>query len=82
MHHIRSTLPDIKARISSQLQKYNAELISLGGAMGNQNSQSVVLNVITEFIVGYMIPGHPLAMMMFKSKSGANCAAFCLADYL
>ena len=49
MHHIRSTLPDIKARISSQLQKYNAELITLGGAMGNQNSQSVVLNVITEF---------------------------------
>jgi OPT family small oligopeptide transporter len=25
------------------------------------------LNVITEFIVGYMIPGHPLAMMMFKN---------------
>ena len=25
------------------------------------------LNVITEFLVGYMIPGHPLAMMMFKN---------------
>lgn len=25
------------------------------------------LNVITEFIVGYMLPGRPLAMMMFKT---------------
>ncbi|KAI1339360.1 small oligopeptide transporter [Xylariaceae sp. FL0016] len=25
------------------------------------------LNVLTEFIVGYMLPGHPLAMMMFKN---------------
>ncbi|KAI1320431.1 small oligopeptide transporter [Xylariaceae sp. FL0255] len=25
------------------------------------------LNVITEFIVGYLLPGHPIAMMMFKN---------------
>ncbi|KAI0018081.1 small oligopeptide transporter [Xylariomycetidae sp. FL0641] len=25
------------------------------------------LNVLTELIVGYMLPGHPLAMMMFKN---------------
>ncbi|KAI1473658.1 small oligopeptide transporter [Daldinia eschscholtzii] len=25
------------------------------------------LNVLTEFVVGYMLPGHPLAMMMFKN---------------
>ncbi|KAI0835526.1 small oligopeptide transporter [Hypoxylon sp. FL0890] len=25
------------------------------------------LNVLTEFIIGYMLPGHPLAMMMFKN---------------
>ncbi|KAJ9155207.1 Sexual differentiation process protein isp4 [Pleurostoma richardsiae] len=25
------------------------------------------LNVLTEYIVGYMLPGHPLAMMMFKN---------------
>lgn len=49
MHHIRATLPDIKARITSQLQKYNAELITLGGAMGDSNSSNVVLSVITEF---------------------------------
>ena len=48
MAHIRATLPDIKARISQQLQKYNAELQSLGGAVGD-NSANVVLSVITDF---------------------------------
>ncbi|KAF9821617.1 hypothetical protein IEO21_00463 [Rhodonia placenta] len=49
MAHIRATLPDIKARISQQLAKYNAELQSLGGALGDGNSANVVLSVITEF---------------------------------
>ncbi|KAI8999046.1 Dynamin central region-domain-containing protein [Trametes punicea] len=49
MAHIRATLPDIKARISQQLQKYNAELQSLGGPLGDGNSANVVLSVITEF---------------------------------
>ena len=49
MHHIRATLPDIKQRITTQLQKYNAELMSLGGPMGDQSSSSVVLSVITDF---------------------------------
>ena len=35
MAHIRATLPDIKARISQQLQKFNAELQTLGGAFGD-----------------------------------------------
>ncbi|KAI0792823.1 Dynamin central region-domain-containing protein [Abortiporus biennis] len=49
MHHIRATLPDIKARIAQQLQKYNAELQTLGGPMGDTSSSSVVLSVITDF---------------------------------
>src|SRR5258708_27448451 len=49
MHHIRATLPDIKACITSQLQKYNAELQSLGRPLGDGNSSSIVLNIITEF---------------------------------
>jgi dynamin 1-like protein len=49
MHHIRTTLPDIKARISSNLQKYNAELMALGGGLGDANSGNIVLSVITEF---------------------------------
>ncbi|RPD59190.1 hypothetical protein L226DRAFT_510350 [Lentinus tigrinus ALCF2SS1-7] len=49
MAHIRATLPDIKARISQQLQKYNAELQTLGGALGEGSSSNIVLSVITEF---------------------------------
>ncbi|KDQ59640.1 hypothetical protein JAAARDRAFT_126583 [Jaapia argillacea MUCL 33604] len=49
MHHIRATLPDIKARISQQLQKYSAELVTLGGPLGDGNSSNIVLSIITEF---------------------------------
>ncbi|KAJ4463471.1 Dynamin central region-domain-containing protein [Lentinula edodes] len=55
MHHIRATLPDIKARISSQLQKYNAELMQLGGFMAEHNSGDVVLSVITDLYCGVNI---------------------------
>ncbi|KFA49466.1 hypothetical protein S40293_05784 [Stachybotrys chartarum IBT 40293] len=48
MMHIKQTLPDIKARISSSLQKYSTELDSLGPSMLG-NSGNIVLNVITEF---------------------------------
>jgi len=48
MMHIKQTLPDIKARISSSLQKYAAELESLGPSMLG-NSGNIVLNIITEF---------------------------------
>ncbi|ETS77141.1 Vacuolar protein sorting-associated protein 1 [Pestalotiopsis fici W106-1] len=48
MMHIKQTLPDIKARISSSLQKYTAELNSLGPSMLGNNS-NIVLNIITEF---------------------------------
>lgn len=47
--HIKQTLPDIKNRISSSLQKYTAELTSLGDSMGLGNSANIVLNIITEF---------------------------------
>ena len=30
-------------------------------------NQQVGLNVITELIVGYAVPGRPIAMMMFKT---------------
>jgi vacuolar protein sorting-associated protein 1 len=48
MMHIKQTLPDIKARIASSLQKYTAELTSLGPSMLGNNS-NIVLNIITEF---------------------------------
>ncbi|KAK8101269.1 Dynamin GTPase [Apiospora kogelbergensis] len=48
MMHIKQTLPDIKARIASSLQKYSAELESLGPSLLG-NSSNIVLNIITEF---------------------------------
>lgn len=48
MMHIKQTLPDIKARISSSLQKYTAELDSLGPSILG-NSANIILNIITEF---------------------------------
>jgi replication fork clamp-binding protein CrfC len=48
MMHIKQTLPDIKARIASSLQKYSAELEGLGPSMLG-NSGNIVLNIITEF---------------------------------
>jgi dynamin 1-like protein len=49
MHHIRASIPDIKARIAQQQQKYNAEVQSLGGLESDGNSGNIVLSVITEF---------------------------------
>ena len=30
-------------------------------------NQQIGLNVITELIIGYALPGHPIAMMLFKT---------------
>ena len=49
IHDIRATLPDIKQRITSQLHKYNAKLHSFGGPLGDGNTFSIILSIITEF---------------------------------
>ncbi|KAF8758364.1 Dynamin GTPase effector domain [Rhizoctonia solani] len=74
MHHIRATLPDIKARIQQQLQKYNAELQTLGGPMGDSNSSGVVLNVITEFTSEFrtMIDGNTNDLSLNELSGGAR----------
>ncbi len=41
-------------------------LIPIGLVQAITNVQ-LGLNVLTEFIIGYMVPGRPLAMMMFKN---------------
>ncbi|KAJ3277129.1 vacuolar protein sorting-associated protein 1 [Terramyces sp. JEL0728] len=56
MHHIKTTLPEIKAKISSMLLKYTQELTALGNPMGLDEigmQANVVLNVITEFTSEY-----------------------------
>jgi replication fork clamp-binding protein CrfC len=52
MMHIKQTLPDIKARIASSLQKYSAELNQLGDTLLG-NPSNVILNLITEFSSEY-----------------------------
>ncbi|ORY37195.1 hypothetical protein BCR33DRAFT_758928 [Rhizoclosmatium globosum] len=51
LHHIRNTLPEIKAKISQGLNKYQSELEQLGDPMGDDdsNNMNVILNIITEF---------------------------------
>lgn len=74
MHHIRATLPDIKARISTQLGKYNAELASLGGPHGEGNSANVVLSVIQEFTSEYrtVIDGNTQDLNLNELSGGAR----------
>lgn len=52
MMHIKQTLPDIKARIASSLQKYTAELESIGPSILG-NSTNIVLNIINQFSLEY-----------------------------
>ncbi|KAK7449785.1 vacuolar protein sorting-associated protein 1 [Stygiomarasmius scandens] len=74
MHHIRATLPDIKARITSQLQKYNAELMSLGGPLADGNSGNIVLTVITEFTNEFrtVIDGNTNDLSLNELSGGAR----------
>lgn len=74
MHHIRATLPDIKARISQQLQKYSTELQSLGGPMGDGSSGNVVLSVITEFTSEFrtVIDGNTNDLSLNELSGGAR----------
>lgn len=74
MHHIRNTLPDIKARISSQLSKYSAELDALGGPMGETNPGSVVLSTITDFCTEFQrsIDGDTNDLSLNELSGGAR----------
>jgi len=73
MHHIRATLPDIKARISQNLQKYNTELQSLGGSIAD-NSGNVILSVITDFTSEFrtIIDGNTNDLSLNELSGGAR----------
>jgi replication fork clamp-binding protein CrfC len=73
MMHIKQTLPDIKARIASSLQKYQAELASLGNSMLG-NSSNIVLNMITEFTNEYrgVLDGNNQELSATELSGGAR----------
>ncbi|KAG1839519.1 Dynamin central region-domain-containing protein [Suillus subluteus] len=74
MQHIRATLPDIKARISQQLQKFTAELATLGGPLGDASSGNIVLSVITEFTNEFrtVIDGNTNDLSLNELSGGAR----------
>ena len=51
MHHIQRCLPEIKAKITGNLQKYQSELAVLGD--NELNGQNMILSVITDFCNEY-----------------------------
>ncbi|RKP33869.1 Dynamin central region-domain-containing protein [Dimargaris cristalligena] len=76
MHHIRNTLPEIKAKIQAALAKYQAELASIGDPMDEQSGQqaSVVLNIVTEFCSEFrsVIEGHSHDLSSYELSGGAR----------
>ncbi|KAI9731945.1 MAG: vacuolar protein sorting-associated protein 1 [Cirrosporium novae-zelandiae] len=73
MMHIKQTLPDIKARITSSLQKYSAELGQLGDSILG-NSANIVLNIITEFCNEYrtILDGNNQELSSTELSGGAR----------
>ena len=71
--HIKNTLPDIKARISSSLQKYSTELSQLGDSMLG-NSANIVLQIITEFCNEYrtVLDGNNQELSSIELSGGAR----------
>lgn len=75
LHHIKTTLPDIKARIHSTLTKYQAELQQLGGSDDLLGSPSnIVLNVITELSNEYrtILDGNSQDLSTTELSGGAR----------
>ncbi|KAG0324905.1 vacuolar protein sorting-associated protein 1 [Dissophora globulifera] len=75
MHHIRNTLPEIKAKIQAALAKYMAELATLGdGMMEGAGQANIVLNIITEFCTEFrtVIDGNSTDLTSFELSGGAR----------
>ncbi|KAL8699141.1 MAG: hypothetical protein Q9201_006169 [Fulgogasparrea decipioides] len=72
MMHIKNTLPDIKARISSSLQKYSAELGQLGDSMLGNSSN--IVQIITEFCNEYrtVLDGNNQELSSIELSGGAR----------
>lgn len=52
LHNIRAALPEIKQKISLNLQKYQAELLALGDH-SDGSPQNTILSIITEFTADF-----------------------------
>lgn len=75
LHHIRNTLPEIKAKIGSNLQKYQNELASLGD-IHDGNFSNMILAIITEFTADFrnILDGHSSDLSTAELNGGARIA--------
>ncbi|KAL1919278.1 uncharacterized protein VTP21DRAFT_1970 [Calcarisporiella thermophila] len=77
MHHIRNTLPEIKAKIQAALTKYQVELAQLGDPVGDAALQAnLTLNIITEFCNEFrtIIDGNSNELSSVELSGGARIA--------
>lgn len=74
MYHIRATLPDIKQKIQQSLNRYQTELNSLGGAMGEGSGANVILSIITDFCNDFRtaIDGNNTDLALSELSGGAR----------
>ncbi|RKP18850.1 hypothetical protein ROZALSC1DRAFT_29493 [Rozella allomycis CSF55] len=76
MHHIRNTLPEIKAKISATLLKYQQELATLGDAITEDSPNNILLGIITEFCTEYqnLLQGNTADLATNELNGGARIA--------
>lgn len=74
--HIKNTLPEIKQRIATSLNKYTTELASLGDSLLSGNNTNVMLNIITEFSNDYrtVLEGSSTDLSSIELSGGARIA--------
>lgn len=73
LHHIKSTLPDIKLRIEHSLKKYQQELAILGPQL-EESPTSIALNMITNFSKDYneILNGEAKELSSHELSGGAR----------
>ncbi|KAJ2202646.1 vacuolar protein sorting-associated protein 1, partial [Coemansia sp. RSA 520] len=76
MHHIKITLPEIKAKIASTLSKYQSELEQLGDPMTDAAGQAAnaTLSIITEFCADFRgaLEGQSTDLSTYELSGGAR----------
>ena len=76
MHHIRNTLPEIKAKIQAALAKYQQELFAIGDPLGDSSAHqgNVILSIITDFCNEFrtVIDGNSTDLSTMELSGGAR----------
>ncbi|KAI9178885.1 vacuolar protein sorting-associated protein 1 [Blastocladiella emersonii ATCC 22665] len=78
LHHIKTTLPEIKQRIAGALQRYQGELMQLGNPVEDPvaSGGNMILSVITEFTNDFcsMLDGTTSEISAAELSGGARIA--------